>query len=82
MNLLQIARKTIESKKQWTLGEVVVIFENSQNKVNLKLTQHGKLIMFVSGKARNVNYDFGFLSHPIYSELAYGRWVKAVKKAM
>ena len=82
MNLLQIAKQAIENKEQWTIGEVVVIFKNSQNQVNVKLTQHGKLIMFVSGKARNINYDFGFLSHPQYSELAYSRWVKSVKAAM
>ena len=82
MNLLQIAKHTIENKQQWTIGEVVVIFKNNQNQVSVKLTQHGRLIMFVCGKAHNINYDFGFLSHPQYSELAYNRWVKSVKAAM
>lgn len=88
MNLLQLAKNTMESKKQWASGESVTVFENSKNTVYLKRTQHGQVIMFVTEKGKintrlsKKNLNLGFVGSFNCSEFQYSRWTKAVKGAL
>ena len=90
MNLYQRAQQIVMEKTIWTSGESIKLFENSNNNVYLKISQHGSISMFITvnndmrknAKVANIQLNVGYPGQFQCSEQKYQMWSKKIQEVL